>query len=169
MTTFEDRAKRVLVIGYGNPGRCDDGIGPALAARLKELDIPGVRVESAYQLNVEDAATVAEYDVVVFADACLCAPPPYALRPLEPRNGTIEFSTHSQAPEGVLGLAHDVFGARTRGFALGIRGYDFHDFGEYLSADAEANVTAALAFLAAALQPGGVLDSPTPDPVEMGS
>ena len=169
MTTFEDRMARVLVIGYGNPGRCDDGIGPALAARLKELDIPGVRVESAYQLNVEDAATVAEHDVVVFADACLCAPPPYALRELEPRQGTIEFSTHTQAPEGVLGLARDVFGARTRGFALGVRGYDFHDFGERLSTEAEANVGAALLFLEAALQPGGELDLPTPDPVEIDS
>jgi len=167
MTTFEDRSKRVLLIGYGNPGRCDDGIGPALAARLNALEIPGVRIESAYQLNVEDAATVAEYDVAVFADACLCAPPPYVLRTLEPRRGTIEFSTHTQAPEGVLGLAHDVFGARTRGFALGVRGYDFHDFGEKLSTEAEENLEAALSFLVAALEPGGELDLPTADPLEM--
>lgn len=169
MTTHEDRSKRVLVIGYGNPGRCDDGIGPELAARLRELEIPGVRIESSYQLNVEDAATVAEYDVAVFADACLCAPPPYMLRSLEPRAGTIEFSTHTQAPEGIMGLAHDVFGARTRGFALGVRGYDFHDFGENLSREAEANLDAALSFLEAALQPGGELDLPTADPIEMGT
>lgn len=169
MTTFEDRETRILVIGYGNPGRCDDGIGPALAERLKALDLDGVRVEAAYQLNVEDAELVAQHDVVVFADACLCAPPPYLLRPVEPRTGTIEFSTHTQAPEGVLGLAHDVFGARTKGFAMGVRGYDFHDFGEELSREATENLEAALAFLVDAVRPGGSLDVPGAHPAEMGT
>lgn len=165
MTGFAEGTPRILVLGYGNPGRCDDGLGPALAQRLKALDLPGVRVESAMQLNVEDAALVAEHDVVVFADACLCAPPPYALRPVEPRTGTIEFTTHTQAPEGVLGLAHDVFGARTRGFALGIRGYDFHRFGEELSAEAASNLEEALRFLVEAVRPGGELGVPAQRPL----
>jgi hydrogenase maturation protease len=148
---------RVLVIGYGNPGRCDDGIGPALAARIAEIHIPGVRVETNYQLNVEDAESVAEHDVVVFVDACLCSPPPFFLRELEPRAESKEFTTHSLAPEGVLGLAHDIFGADTRGFALAVRGYDFHAFGEELSRDAESNLEEALGFLIRALQPGGTL------------
>ena len=150
-------ALRVLVIGYGNPGRCDDGIGPALAARVADLDLPGVRVESNYQLTVEDAQTVAEHDVVVFIDACLCSPSPFLLRRLEPRPGTLEFTTHSLEPEGVLGLARDVFGARTRGFALAVRGYAFHDFGEVLSREAQSNLDEALAFLTEALRPGGAL------------
>jgi hydrogenase maturation protease len=29
---------RVLVIGYGNPGRQDDGLGPAAAAEIEKLD-----------------------------------------------------------------------------------------------------------------------------------
>jgi hydrogenase maturation protease len=150
-----DNELRVLVIGYGNPGRCDDGIGPALAARLADLDLPGVRVDTNYQLNVEDAEAVADHDVVVFIDACLCSPPPFFLRELEPRAGTLEFTTHSLAPDGVLGLAHDVFGARTRGFSLAVRGYDFHHFGEVLSSEAQSNLDDALAFLTGALRPGG--------------
>ena len=160
--------QRVLIIGYGNPGRCDDGLGPALADRLAELDLPGVRVESNYQLNVEDAETVAEHDVVVFIDACLCSPPPFFLRDLEPRTGTLEFTTHSLAPEGVLGLARDVFQAETRGFSLAVRGYDFHAFGEELSKEAESNLDAALAFLQDALAPGGAL-YPEDEPVGAGA
>lgn len=148
---------RVLVIGYGNPGRCDDGIGPALAARLADIDLPGVSVEASYQLNVEDAESVADHDAVVFIDACLCSPPPFLFRPLEPRTGTLEFTSHSLAPEGVMGLARDVFGAETRGFALAVRGYDFHDFGEVLSSEAQSNLEAALTFLTEALRPGGAL------------
>jgi DNA-binding response OmpR family regulator len=47
-------ANRVLVIGYGNPGRLDDGLGPALAETLQRLDLPGVTVDADYQLTAED-------------------------------------------------------------------------------------------------------------------
>lgn len=150
---------RVLVIGYGNPACCDDGLGPALAARLDEMEIPGVRVETTYQLNVEDAETVSRHDVVVFVDACLCSPPPFGVRELEPRQGTLEFTTHSLAPEGVLGLARDLFGSPTRGFAVGVRGYDFHDVREELTPEALANLEETAAWLAEALAPGGTLVS----------
>lgn len=33
-----------VVIGIGNSFRCDDGVGPAVAAELARQDIPGVRV-----------------------------------------------------------------------------------------------------------------------------
>ena len=33
-----------VLIGVGNSFRCDDGIGPALAAAIGELDLPGVSV-----------------------------------------------------------------------------------------------------------------------------
>lgn len=154
---------RVLVIGYGNPGRCDDGLGMALAERIEALQIPGVAVQTKYQLNVEDADDVAKHQVVVFLDACLCAPPPYFFRELEARAGTLEFTTHSLAPEGVLGLAHDVFRAPTKGYAVAVRGYDFHDVKEDISEDAKVNLEEALAFLAEALQPGGILH-----PMEVG-
>jgi len=148
----------VLVIGYGNEGHCDDGLGMALAERLEALHIPGVKVETRYQLNVEDAKDVAGHEVVVFLDACLCAPPPFFLRTLEPRTGTQEFTTHSLAPEGVLGLAGDLYGAHPRAYALAVRGYDFHDFGDQLTDAARANLEEALEFLTGALQPGGSLN-----------
>lgn len=143
---------RVFVIGYGNPGRRDDGLGPALAARLRDLRLPGVHVEEAYQLSVEHAAAVAEHDVAIFADASVDAEAPYRWSRLEPRHGPLEFTTHSLAPDRVLGLAHEVFAARTAGWALAIRGHTFEGFGERLSAGAAANLENALTFLAAALR-----------------
>ena len=49
----------VLVIGYGNPGRMDDGLGPATIDELEKLAIDGVDLDADYQLTVEDAAAVA--------------------------------------------------------------------------------------------------------------
>lgn len=136
---------RVLVIGYGNPGRLDDGLGPAFAERLEERALDGVRVDANYQLAVEDAAEVAEHDVVVFADATASGPEPFFFRPVE-ASAALSFSSHSVKPEALLALAQDLFGARTRGYALGIRGYLFNEFGERLSPAARGNLAAALSF-----------------------
>ena len=55
------REKRILVLGYGNPGRQDDGLGPAVAAGIDSLGWPGVSTLDAYQLNIEDAIDVAAH------------------------------------------------------------------------------------------------------------
>lgn len=150
----------VLVYGYGNPGRLDDGLGPALARALGEQELgAGVRLETGYQLQIEDAALVAEHDVVVFADADAACAEPFELRPLQPRP-EVSFSTHSLAPEAVLALAHEHLGARTRGFVLGIRGYHFDDYGERLSPAAARNLEQASAFVARALRDGRLASGP---------
>ncbi len=142
---------RLLLIGYGNPGRLDDGLGPALAKEVEELNLPGVTVDSDYQLTVEDAAQVAEHDVVVFADAAVSGAEPFCFRRIEPKT-EVSFSSHEVDPQAVLGLAQDLFGARTLGYVLAIRGYEFNEFGESLSFRARVNLEAALRFVNTALR-----------------
>ncbi len=146
-------APKVLLIGYGNPGRLDDGLGPALAAALEKLELPGVTVEADYQLAVEDAGTVAEHDVVVFADASLTGPEPFSFRRIGPKPGS-NFSSHIVEPEGVLALARELFGAKTEAYVLGIRGYVFDEFGESLSDEAQANLAAAFEFIRRVVREG---------------
>jgi hydrogenase maturation protease len=141
---MQTAVKRVLVIGYGNPGRLDDGLGPALAERLE--DVPGVTVDSGYQLAVEDAAAVAEHDVVVFADAAATGPEPFGFRRVEPR-ANAAFTTHVLAPEALLAIAEEHLGAKTRGYLLAIRGHEFDEFGERLSSRARRHLDAAVGFL----------------------
>jgi len=141
---------KVLVIGYGNPGRLDDGLGPALAARLEALELPGVTVDADYQLTVEDAAAVAAHDVVVLVDADTSGAGPFHFERLAP-TPRLGFSSHSVSPGALLALAEDLFGARPEAWALGIRGYDFNEFGERLSERAQANLEAATAFVVNAL------------------
>jgi len=136
----------VLVLAYGNPGRRDDGLGPALAAALAALDLPGVTIDMDYQLTVEDAAAVAAHDVVVFVDADCHGAEPFSFTELTPE-AVVSFSSHSVAPQAVLGLAAELFGAVRPGYLLGIRGYEFNEFGEGLSERARANLAAALEFI----------------------
>lgn len=145
------RGTKVLVLGFGNPGRLDDGLGPALAARVEALGLPGVTVDSAYQLMIEDAAQVAAHDVAVFVDAHLSCSPPFVFERLAPRLSA-SFSSHSVRPDAVLGLAHTLFRGRTEGYLLGIRGHVFNEFGERLSTEARANLDAAYDFLVTSLQ-----------------
>ena len=142
---------RVLFIGYGNPGRMDDGLGPACAEAIERMAIAGVTVDADYQLTVETAAAVAQHEYVVFADASVDGPEPFAFHPVHPAmQGT--FSTHLVAPEDVMGVARDLFQAEAKGYAFAIRGYAFHGFGETLSDKALQNLTAGLGFITPLLQ-----------------
>ncbi len=136
---------RILVIGYGNPGRRDDGLGPAFAARLEALHLPGVTIESDYQLAIEHAHLAAQHDVVVFADAAadVEGESSFYLRPIAPAAG-VHYSSHSISPQAVLHLADQCFGARPSGWLLGIRPSDLESFAEGLTPPAEASLSAAL-------------------------
>ncbi|MBN1442465.1 MAG: hydrogenase maturation protease [Planctomycetes bacterium] len=141
---------RFLVIGYGNPGRLDDGLGPALAESLDLAGSPGLTIDADYQLTVEDAAAAAEHDVVVFADASLSGPEPFFVERVKGRSD-LGFTSHGVDPAAVIGLARDLFGAEPRGYIIGIRGYEFDAFGERLSEQARANLEAAREFLTGVL------------------
>ena len=146
-----DDACTVLLIGYGNPGRLDDGLGPALATAIERRNIPGVTVDATYQLNVEDAVAVAEHDVVILADADVAGPEPFGFRSIGPKRD-LSFSSHSVEPEALLDLAQRLFGATGKGYILGIRGYRFNEFGEWLSDCAEANLAEAVEFVESVLR-----------------
>ena len=135
----------VLVIGYGNPGRGDDGLGPALAERVAALDLPGVTVERDYQLTVDHAAMIAAHDRVVFADAMIGLGEPCRLTPVSAV--PVAMGSHQISPEAALHLAGLLFGHAPPGFILAIRGEEFGQMHEGLSPRAEANLVRAVGML----------------------
>lgn len=141
----EMMSKRMLVIGYGNPGRLDDGLGPAMAAALEQCCIEGVEIDSDYQLTVEDAAQIANVDLVVFIDASTDGKEPFDFYPIKPKED-LSFSTHHISPEAVVDLAANLFDSRPSAYMLSIRGYEFNHFEESLSMQARDNLEAALEF-----------------------
>ncbi len=214
---------KTLLIGIGNPGRRDDGLGPALVERLagtqpperalvfleRETD-PGISISPTasipgslsqrgdipspaiketspsaspcehfppsagavglfwvYQLNIEDAAAVRDYDRVIFADAAggetetgvsgegerdesasrsgedgSPEAPPYAVLESLPPAASIAFTTHELSPASVLALAEELYGKAPAGFLLKVRGTEW-DFAEGLSAEGERGLAEA--------------------------
>ncbi len=98
-----------LVIGYGNPLRCDDGVGPKVAEAVEALQLPGVHTLVCQQLSPEHAEPISRARVVVFVDAAMDAPKEAQLSKLEPA-GTTQLMAHAADPRTMLALARDVFG-----------------------------------------------------------
>jgi hydrogenase maturation protease len=149
----------ILLYGFGNPGRGDDGLGPALGAAIEELGIPNIAVDANYQLTVEDAAEIAGYDAVVFADAAMQGPTPFwfsriddsAIKRGNSMGNSLGWTSHSVSPVQVVALARDLFASKVAAYALGIRGYAFGDLDEALSSRAIDNLTEAVTFARKAL------------------
>ena len=164
MTTNVD----TLMLGWGNEGRGDDGLGPAFARLFAERALDGLTVDCDYQLQVEDAYEVARYPRVIFVDADRSGPEPFSLQRLAPATQGLSFSSHSVTPGGLLALTRELWGREPEAWLLGIRGYEFDRFEENLSPAARANLAAAAAYVAAAFAAGRFVEtSPLspPDPL----
>jgi hydrogenase maturation protease len=98
----------LLVIGYGNDLRGDDGVGRKVAEAVAELNLPGVRIITDHQLAPEMSDPVSQARLVIFVDAAVDATE-VQLRKLEPA-ATGRILTHAPDPRAVLALARDVFG-----------------------------------------------------------
>ena len=132
----------VLVIGFGNPLRGDDGLGWHAARALEQGGFgPEVRILACRQLTPERAADVAAAGFVLFIDAACDLPAgQVACRELACISGRPSFCTHRLDPPGLLALARDVYGACPEAAALSV-GVESFECGEEMSAP----VTAALA------------------------
>jgi len=139
------QAPRILVIGYGNPGRQDDGLGPAAANAIEGLDWPNLSTIDNYQLAIEDAIDIAGHDVIWFVDASCVSGMPCAIRRLSPAFD-ISFTSHLLKPETLLAITAQQFGMSPKAYLVSIRGYDF-DFYEGLSGRAAGNLAIAVAVL----------------------
>lgn len=159
---------RVLVIGYGNPLRSDDGLGWRVAEELQarlQMQIEGHTAASAagleiitcQQLNPELAEPISRADLTVFIDAAgaeaFQAGPPGAeqvvTKPHEP-GAILEFEleptcqspqcfSHELTPSTLLACAGELFGSCSKGKLFSIVGADF-GMGESLSAPVAAAV-----------------------------
>ena len=126
----------ILVIGYGNSLRSDDGVGPCLAEAVRQWSIQGVVAQSAHQLTPEMAATLHSAKAVVFIDARLdrdstevrCVP-------LDGPEGA-HIQPHLTTPEGLLHLARSLYGRAPAAWLITIPVTDLA-FGDRLSPEAQ--------------------------------
>lgn len=133
----------VLVFGWGNPSRGDDALGPLFVERIEAMKLAGVECLTDFQLQVEHALDLHGRRRVLFVDASLDAPPPFAVSAIGPAKDD-SFSTHAMSPQAVLQVYRDLEDEDPPPcWLLAIRGERF-ELGEPLGAAARANLQAAL-------------------------
>jgi hydrogenase maturation protease len=132
----------LLVIGYGNELRCDDGVGPKVAIAVAEWNLAGVRALVCHQLTPELADPIAAARRVVFVDAAADSSQSVELRRIEPADA-VETMTHATNPRSLLRLATQVFGRCPPAWWLTVPVSNL-GFGEELSPQAREGLRTAL-------------------------
>lgn len=140
---------KVLIYGYGNPGRQDDGLGNAFVNRIREwVAIEGLHdfsFDSNYQLNIEDADAISDKDLVIFADASEEEIEDFCLSKVD-GNSEVSFTTHAASPGYIVKLCEDLFNKKPLVLLLHIKGYEW-EFKEGITEKASANLNASLIYM----------------------
>ncbi len=102
----------VLVVGYGNPLRTDDGIGwRASEVVAADPRLARVAVRSVHQLLPELALDVSLASLVVLIDARVGrAAGSLAVEPVEPATSGRTTWSHHLGPAALGGMAHELYG-----------------------------------------------------------
>jgi hydrogenase maturation protease len=131
----------VLVIGYGNELRHDNGAGPVVARAVARWGLEGVQAVAVAQLTPELAEAVAGAGRVIFVDARVGAEAGVGAQPLSPAVGSAAWG-HTSDPGWLLALAEAVFGNAPEAWLVTVPAADF-GFGTGLSETARAALAAA--------------------------
>jgi len=132
----------LLVIGYGNTLRGDDGVGPRVAEAVEAMKMPGVRTFVCHQLSPEDSEKISRAVRVVFVDAAVDGLAGVQFRKLVPSD-TTQLMAHAADPRTMLALARDVFGHTPEAWWLTIPAVNL-GFSLDLSSEAEQGVAEAV-------------------------
>ena len=117
-------SKEVIIFGIGNNGRQDDGLGWMFLDFLDEQNT-NIDIEYRYQLQIEDAELISNYDTVIFIDATKEATEEgFYLKPCHPSE-KYSFSTHALKPETILYLSHKLYNHTPKTSIFGIQGYNW--------------------------------------------
>ena len=120
----------VLVVGFGNPLRGDDGFGCHAAALLAaDPRLEGATVLARHQLTPELATDIASASLVVLVDASVDggAPGSVAVRSIQPRRDSPLSWSHHLDPAALAGLAHALYAHVPSMVLISVTGAAFTD------------------------------------------
>lgn len=118
---------QVLIIGYGNELRADDGLGPAVIDAMdSEPAGEGVRTLSRQLLTPDLAEPVSRADLVVFIDASVEGTPgELRCEHLEPDRCRTSSFTHHFDPAGLVALGEALYDRAPEAYVISVCGQSF--------------------------------------------
>ena len=134
---------KLLLFGYGNPGRGDDVLGPMLIEQIEQLKLQNVTSLVDMQLLIEHAVDLVGYDKVIFVDADMSCTEPFDFSAVTAEKDS-SYTSHALTPAALLFIYQQIYQRNAPPtFLLRIRGYHF-ELGDLLSDRASNNLQAAI-------------------------
>jgi hydrogenase maturation protease len=133
----------ILILGYGNSLRSDDGAGRRVAEKIAQQQWEGVLSLSLHQLTPELAEELSQARAAIFVDAIASDTAKVSVKTLKPEEIGGDFS-HFTDPSSLLALAQALYGKAPPAWWVLVPGINFA-MGEILSAVAEVGVAEAVA------------------------
>jgi hydrogenase maturation protease len=142
--------RRPLIVGYGNPLRGDDGLGPLAAALLADDPrLRGAQVIGRHQLTPELAADFRDASLVILIDANVVDKAGAdSVRHIDQVAASGAASSHHVEPAELMALAHELWGASPAVFVVSA-GAASLEVGDGLSPAVEAALPAVVDAVAA--------------------
>ncbi|HGJ65499.1 TPA: hydrogenase maturation protease [bacterium] len=124
--------KSILLIGYGNSTRMDDGVGWYIANKIEENFSNLVDVMKAYQLTVEMVDDIKDRDLVIFVDAHISNENDWFRSEEIKPDSSLGLITHIIKPSNLLAFCENLYHRHPKAYLYSVKGVEF-DFGEELS------------------------------------
>lgn len=130
----------ILILGYGNPLRSDDGAGVRLAEKLAEEKWENVEVMTAQQISLDMLEDMVRREKIILIDAASDGPR-VSIQNIKPGKRGLVMSHHTD-PGALAGLAEKIYGRRLDMTVCRLRGENF-EVGTELSAPVARRVAVA--------------------------
>lgn len=139
------------IIGIGNAGRQDDGLGWAFLEAIQPIAPSNVDLVYRYQLNIEDAELISKVSKVLFVDSQISNNgKPFEFKSCEPEE-SYEFTTHALKPGVIVSLCNKLYNRKPEVYLLTISGMEW-ELKEGLSDPAKLNLEEAVKSLICFIQ-----------------
>ena len=137
----QPKTSQILIIGYGNTLRSDDGVGQAVAEAVKTTEF--VTSLAVHQLTPELAEPLANVDLAIFVDAYPAdAEQRVQVSPLAPADSGMMMG-HTSSPQSLLAIAQILYNHYPQAWLVAIPGQNF-ELGTHLSPLVKQRVEQAL-------------------------
>ncbi|MDX2242936.1 MAG: hydrogenase maturation protease [Leptolyngbyaceae cyanobacterium bins.302] len=141
--TLKSLHRSILVIGYGNLLRNDDGLGQEIAKQVAAWGVPDVEAIAVHQLTPELVESLTNVDVAIFIDAYpATVDQEIQVRSLEVAKSGMT-SGHWCEPQVLLAMTQALYGAHPQAWWVMVPGVDF-ELGDSLSPIAQQGIERAL-------------------------
>ena len=137
---------KLLLFGYGNPGRGDDSLGPLLVESINQLNCPHIVKLMDMQLLIEHATDLLGFDQILFVDADVSCRAPFEFTAIAAEKDS-SYTSHTLTPAALLFIYEHIYRCSAPpSCLLRIRGYQF-ELGNGLSKQAHENLCAAIHYV----------------------